>query len=97
MSSAEPGPDERGSRYYQGRLVRLLRGTESGVVRSASTGRDVPFDFRFVDMRGPLRRFDELREGMEVGYDVGWTSSGLRVTAIYADGPRPSKREPGPK
>lgn len=28
------------------------------------------------------RSFQDLREGMEVGFDVGWTSSGLRVTKI---------------
>ncbi len=84
MSSSESDAETPGSRYYQGRIRRLLRGSESGVVRS-DTGREVPFEFRFVVMRGSLRRFDDLREGMPVGYDVGWTSSGLRVTVIHAE------------
>ncbi len=87
MSADEASPGENGSRFYQGRIKRLLRGSESGVVRS-TTGREVPFEFRHVVMRGPFRRFDDLREGMSVGFDVGWTSSGLRVTVLYA-GPRP--------
>jgi hypothetical protein len=28
------------------------------------------------------RRIEDLVEGMEVGFDVGWTSRGLRVTKI---------------
>jgi len=35
-----------------------------------------------VDIRGPIPRIDGLREGMSVGFDVGWTSRGLRVTVI---------------
>ncbi len=92
MSSSEPGAETPGSRYYQGRIRRLQRGSESGVVRSA-TGREVPFEFRFVIMRGSLRRFDDLREGMPIGYDVGWTSSGLRVTVIHAEPRDDSQRE----
>lgn len=84
------------SLYYRGRIQHLLRGSETGIVRSASSGRDLTFIFRHVEMRGPVRRFGELREGMEVGFDVGWTSSGLRVTVIHADAPVPeSQRQSG--
>ncbi len=37
----------------------------------------VPF-VEFLDGR----RIEDLVEGMEVGFDVGWTSRGLRVTKI---------------
>ena len=40
-------------------------------------------------MAGSQRRFDQLREGMEVGYDVGWTSKGLRVHVIWIPEERP--------
>ncbi len=96
MSSGEAGADQEGSRYYQGRIKRLLRGSETGVVRSA-TGREVSFEFRHVIMRGPLRHFEDLREGMAVGFDVGWTSSGLRVTVLRAEERSPSQRKARPE
>jgi hypothetical protein len=37
----------------------------------------VPF-VEFLDGRS----INDLTEGMEVGFDVGWTSHGLRVTKI---------------
>ena len=81
--------DERGviqdagaeDKFYRGTIVKLMRGRHSGVVRAAS-GREIPFVFMHVTMSGPVQRFEDLREGMRVGYDVGWTSSGLRVTVL---------------
>jgi len=70
-----------GDKYYRGTIVRLHRGTEKGIVRSPS-GREIPFRFMHVTMIGSYRRFDDLREGLEIGYDVSWTSSGLRVSVI---------------
>ena len=67
--------------YYRGRVVKLFRGAQRGVIRGRS-GRDVPFAFANVTMLGPHRRFEDLREGLEVGYDVSWTSRGLRVNVI---------------
>ena len=96
MSSDELGGDQEGPRYYQGRIKRLLRGSETGIVRSA-TGREVSFEFQHVIMRGPLRHFEDLREGMNVGFDVGWTSSGLRVTVLRAEPRDPLQRKAGPK
>lgn len=87
-----PGAGDVGSRYYQGQIRQLKRGSETGVVRS-STGRDIPFVFRFVESRGALRYFSDLREGMAVGFDVGWTSSGLRVTVLHAEPRRGSDRQ----
>ena len=76
-----PGDNESGDRFYRGTIQKLHRGAERGVIRTAS-GREVPFTFAHVTMIGPHRRFEELREGLEVGYDVSWTSKGLRVSAI---------------
>jgi hypothetical protein len=72
-------------KFYRGTIVKLFQGAQVGVIRSAS-GREVSFAFVHVVMVGTLRRFDDLREGMTVGFDVGWTSNGLRVTVIRADG-----------
>lgn len=93
MTGDSTDADGGESLYYQGRIERLMRGSETGIVRSRS-GRETMFIFRHVEMRGELRRFAELQEGMEVGFDVGWTSSGLRVTVIHAPPPR-SERKAG--
>jgi hypothetical protein len=36
-----------------------------------------------VIVTGPINRFEDLREGMTIGFDVGWTSKGLRVTVLH--------------
>jgi len=74
-----PADDPR-ARFYLGTILRLHPGSRSGVVRSAS-GRTVPFVLSGVRFLGDAS-FGALREGMEVGFDVGWTSRGMRVTTI---------------
>ena len=77
-SQSAESPEDK---YYRGIIAKLRRGAQAGVVRSRS-GRDIPFTFMFVTMVGSHQRFDDLREGMTVGYDVSWTSKGLRVSVI---------------
>lgn len=69
-------------KFYRGQLLKLQRGRQRGVLRAAN-GKEIPFEFLHTVLAGD-RRWDDLREGMEVGYDVGWTSHGLRVTLIKA-------------
>lgn len=69
-------------KYYRGTIQKLHRSPERGVVRSG-TGREIPFLFTHVDMRGERRRFVDLRDGLVVGYDVSWTGKGLRVSTIW--------------
>lgn len=76
-------------RFYRGRILKLFRGTRGGVV-VAESGREVPFSDGHVLLIGLTRRFEDLREGMPVGFDVGWTSGGLRVTVLQTE-PRPSQ------
>lgn len=99
--SVAAGADTLGS-YYRGVVCKLHRGPERGRVRTAS-GREIPFIFAHLTMAGPLRRFTDLREGMVVGYDVGWTAKGLRISVIRIPDPtfiasqrqiRPSLEEP---
>ena len=76
-------PDEPShDRYYRGTITRVFYGSETGIVRSAASGREYRFRGPFVEIRGPIPRIGGLREGMEVGFDVGWTGSGLVVTTI---------------
>ena len=70
-----------GDKYYHGIVCALQRGAQRGTIRAAS-GREIPFIFSYVTMLGSHRRFDDLYEGLHVGYDVSWTSSGLRVCVI---------------
>jgi hypothetical protein len=74
-----PPADER---YYRGTITRVYYGSESGTLVSAASGREYHFKRPFVEILGPIPRVDGLREGMTVGFDVGWTSRGLRVTVI---------------
>ncbi len=74
----EPVPD----RFYQGVIHKIASGNETGVVLSDS-GKEVPFVFPFLRLIGAPRldiRF--LTEGMRVGFDVGWTSDGLRISVL---------------
>jgi len=74
-----------GELFYRGTLIRLSRGGGAGVVRSARDGREIPFERQHVTVLGDPGGSGqvELREGMPVGYDVGWTSRGLRVTKLF--------------
>lgn len=78
--------DERPSateRFYVGTIRKLFFGSQSGIVRSES-GREIAFVWLHVEKLGRIRHFEDLREGMPVGFDVGWTSKGLRVTTLRA-------------
>ncbi len=70
-----------GDKFYRGTICKLQRNAQRGSIRSGS-GREIPFVFQYVTMLGPHRRFEDLVEAMEVGYDVSWTSRGLRVSVI---------------
>ena len=80
-SPGTPAPEEQPDLYYHGIIRRLSPRKGTGVVRTAS-GRDVRFSYQMVVMSGPLRSPKGLREGMVVGYDLGWTGHGLRVIKI---------------
>jgi hypothetical protein len=82
----EAGVDSRPAEpFYRGTLIQLSRGGGRGVVRSQQTGREIPFEREHVVVLAPQdgNGWFELREGMVVGYDVGWTSRGLRVTKLF--------------
>ena len=80
---------DRTDLYYHGIVRRLSHRKNSGVVRTAS-GRDVRFSYQLVRMSGPVTSPKALKEGMVVGYDLGWTGHGLRVTSIKTY-PRPGR------
>ena len=72
--------------FYSGLIVFLDRARGRGTIRSWS-GREIHFEFPFVSVAGaPIGGrapgIELLRQGDRVGFDVGWTSKGLRVTLI---------------
>ncbi len=81
VDTVAPMPEEQPDLYYHGIIRRLSPRKGTGVVRTAS-GKDVRFSYQMVLMSGPVKSPKGLREGMVVGYDLGWTSHGLRVIKI---------------
>jgi hypothetical protein len=76
--------------FYQGMILRLDRARGRGIVRSHS-GREFTFEFPFVavvgaPLGGRMPGIDLIDEGDVVGFDVGWTSKGLRITTIRPRG-----------
>jgi hypothetical protein len=72
--------------FYPGLIVFLDHVRGRGIIRSHS-GREIRFEFPFVTVAGaPLGGrtpgIDLLHQGDSVGFDVGWTSKGLRITTI---------------
>lgn len=68
--------------FYHGVISKIFWRYETGIVRSDS-GKEFSFSFQFVTLLGvPRQDMRFLREGLPVGFDVGWTSKGLRVMVI---------------
>ena len=67
--------------FCHGVISKLFPSNNMGLVRTES-GREVAFSFDLVILVGEIKNPNDLKEGQEVGYDVGWTSKGLRVTKI---------------
>ena len=80
------GSDDRGEpfdpreRFYRGTILRINQGRGTGLLRT-SNGREVRFERSLLEILDGYR-FGDLNEGLQVGFDVGWTSRGLRVTQI---------------
>ncbi|MGE0824537.1 MAG: hypothetical protein AB7P18_20790 [Candidatus Binatia bacterium] len=74
--------EQPGDNFYHGVISKIFWNNQTGVVRS-DRGKDIPFVFAFVTLLGaPRQDINFLRPGMRVGFDVGWTSKGLRVSTI---------------
>jgi hypothetical protein len=91
-SAAEPETDTQpeqpgiSGNFYRGLIVFLDSVRGHGTIRTYS-GREIRFEFPFVrvvgaPIGGRAPGIDRLRRGDTVGFDVGWTSKGLRVTTI---------------
>jgi hypothetical protein len=81
QSENDPLASSHGDFYHQGVITKLFPSNNTGVVRTES-GRELTFSYELVILCGEARSPLDLKVGDEVGYDLGWTSSGLRVTKI---------------
>jgi cold shock CspA family protein len=81
--SSQPEKSEPEEKFSRGRVVRFLKENRYGFIKDKN-GRDVYFNLDEVRFVG-VKDHRELREGLAVGYDVGWTSHGLHVTKIKID------------
>jgi hypothetical protein len=87
MQEDAPGSRAGADRFYRGKIDRLFRGNQTGLILSDS-GRELLFEFAQIRIAGPIRDFEALQEGMQVGFDVSRTSKGLRVTMLRTEGDR---------
>jgi hypothetical protein len=88
----EPLASSRGDFFHQGVITKLFPSNNTGVVRTES-GRELTFSYDLVILCGEAKSPLELKVGETVGYDLGWTSNGLRITKLktYRD-PAPEPR-----
>ena len=82
--------NERKDLFHHGVITKLFPSNNMGLVRTES-GREVQFSLDLVVLLGDVHKPGDLREGLEVGYDLGWTSKGLRITKIKVSLPRASQ------
>jgi hypothetical protein len=74
--------EHQGDLFYHGIVSKIFWSSASGVIVSKS-GKEFSFAFPFIKLIGvPRQDIRFLREGMHVGFDVGRTPKGLRVSVI---------------
>jgi hypothetical protein len=86
VSEESPETDLPKDLFHHGVISKLFPSNNMGVVRTES-GREVQFSYHLIVLLGEIQKTADLREGMEVGYDLGWTSNGLRITKIKVSSP----------
>jgi hypothetical protein len=84
-SFGDSGTPPSGDYYHHGVIVKLFPSNNMGIVRTES-GREVRFSYDLVILSGEAKTPLDLRQGERVGYDIGWTSAGLRIKTY----PRPA-------
>ena len=80
-SSSHPEPEAPPDLFHHGVITKLFPTNNMGFVRTEG-GHEVPFSYELVILLGDVQKPGELKEGMEVGYDLTWTSKGLRISKI---------------
>jgi hypothetical protein len=78
---SDPLASPRGDFFHQGVITKLFPSNNTGVVRTES-GRELTFSYDLVILCGEAKSPLDLKVGDPVGYDLGWTSNGLRITKL---------------
>jgi hypothetical protein len=78
---SDPLASTRGDFFHQGAITKLFPSNNTGVVRTES-GRELTFSYDLVILCGEAKSPLDLKVGEPVGYDLGWTSNGLRITKL---------------
>ncbi|MEW5980330.1 MAG: hypothetical protein AB1898_31445 [Acidobacteriota bacterium] len=68
-------------RYYRGRIARFNPKTGYGFVET-SKGDHIFFYADQIRLEGRKTKKSDIRAGLVVGFDVGWTDRGLRVSKM---------------
>lgn len=92
MSDEKPLAPDSGDLFHRGVITKLFPSNNRGIVRIES-GREIFFSYEFVILRGEVKSPAGLKVGQAVGYDLGWTPSGLQITKIKT---YPPSTEPRP-
>lgn len=80
QTQGQPSGNSLEDKFSKGQVVKLFTQSRYGFVKDR-IGRDLYFNFdtvRFIGSKGQ----SFLKEGVCVGYDVGWTSQGLHVLKL---------------
>ena len=80
-SDVNQGLAQRSDLFYHGVIFKLFPRHNMGVVRTES-GREITFSYNLVIVVGASKSPNELKQGQKIGYDLGWTGNGLKVTKI---------------
>jgi hypothetical protein len=80
-SESDPLSSKRGDFFHQGVITKLFPSNNTGVVRTES-GRELTFSYELIILSGEAKSPHDLKVGEPVGYDLGWTSNGLRITKL---------------
>lgn len=67
-------------RFSKGRVVKYFPQSHYGFIKDRR-GKDLYFNIDELRFSGEKGR-EYLKEGIEVGYDVAWTSKGLHISKI---------------
>lgn len=67
-------------RFSKGRVVKYFPQSRYGFIKDRR-GKDVYFNVDELRFAGTKGR-ESLKEGIEVGYDVAWTSKGIHISKI---------------
>ena len=91
-SSSNPEQQAEPDLFHHGVITKLFPTNNMGFVRTEG-GHEVPFSYELVILLGDVQKPGELKEGMEVGYDLTWTSKGLRISKIkvFSRAPAPER------